>query len=195
MSVRYFARKCFVILLGPSLFFSFLCGLVQGENSDNVHWQTLETKYTIIHYQSVKDLKKFNDHIDYGPQRWSLTRLFSAPQSDDLTHSIKKKVDALYARVQEILDMRKRMKKVTIKVYHNKEQLHDAYSRLYKTPCRIRAWYVYKQNTICLSVDDLHERMLAHELAHAIIDHYLVMRPPKTTAEILARYVDRQLYE
>jgi hypothetical protein len=32
-------------------------------------------------------------------------------------------------------------------------------------------------------------------LAHFIIDHYLLVRPPAATAEILARYVDSHLKE
>ena len=42
-------------------------------------------------------------------------------------------------------------------------------------------------------MQDVHAGMLAHELAHAIIDHYLTVRPPAQTAEILARYVDSHL--
>ena len=34
---------------------------------------------------------------------------------------------------------------------------------------------------------------MAHEIAHAIIDHYLLIRPPRATAEILAHYVDEHL--
>ena len=37
--------------------------------------------------------------------------------------------------------------------------------------------------------------MLAHEMAHSIIDHYLTVRPPKRSAEILARFVDKHLAE
>jgi hypothetical protein len=44
-----------------------------------------------------------------------------------------------------------------------------------------------------MNVNDLHEGMLAHELAHAIVDHYLLVRPPRPTAEIIARYVDSHL--
>jgi hypothetical protein len=35
---------------------------------------------------------------------------------------------------------------------------------------------------------------LAHELAHAIIDHYLIVQPPKSTAEILARYTEEHVF-
>ena len=142
----------------------------------------------------MKDLKKFNDKVDYVPGPWSLRRIFSASKSDNLEDGLKKKVDALFERVQKILDMRKKMRQVTIKIYHNKGQMQDAYFRIYKTEGRLRAWYIYEYNTVYTNVEDLHERMLAHELAHAIIDHYLVIRPPKATAEILARYVDEHLF-
>ncbi|MCP3933600.1 MAG: hypothetical protein GY705_31420 [Bacteroidetes bacterium] len=44
-----------------------------------------------------------------------------------------------------------------------------------------------------IQLDDVHSGMIAHELAHAIIDHYLIIPPPKETAEILARYVDTHM--
>ena len=89
--------------------------------------------------------------------------------------------------------MRKKMKKVTINIYHNKNQLHEAYQEIYLSPCRVRAWYEYRFNTVYINVGDVHEGMLAHEMAHSIIDHYLLVRPPAATAEILARYVDSHL--
>jgi len=58
---------------------------------------------------------------------------------------------------------------------------------------RVRAWYIYERNTIYLNVRDVNEGIVAHEMAHAIIDHYLLVRPPRATAEILARYVDEHL--
>lgn len=166
--------------------------MAQGET---LAWKNIETKYTVIHYQSFEDLKKFNYKVKYGQEQWSLKRLFSGSGPNDLVDGIITKVDVLFERVQEILDMRKKMKKVTINVYRDKEQLHDAYSKIYKGPCRIRAWYRYGNNTVYVHVNDLHEGMLAHELAHSIIDHYLLVRPPAATAEILARYVDSHLKE
>ncbi|MFC1867599.1 hypothetical protein ACFL0H_05635 [Thermodesulfobacteriota bacterium] len=46
-----------------------------------------------------------------------------------------------------------------------------------------------------ITIEDLHEGMLAHEIAHSIIDHYLTVRPPSESAEILARYVDSHLHK
>ena len=192
MSIQYLLKKSVVVFIQLSLFFSLLCGVTQGET---LAWKNIETKYTVIHYQSFEDLKKFNYKVKYGQEQWSLKRLFSGSGPNDLVDGIITKVDVLFERVQEILDMRKKMKKVTINVYRDKEQLHDAYSKIYKGPCRIRAWYRYGNNTVYVHVNDLHEGMLAHELAHSIIDHYLLVRPPAATAEILARYVDSHLKE
>jgi hypothetical protein len=190
VSVQLQSKKNFLILILLSLFLLAFRGVVQGETPV---WQNIETKYTIIHYQSLEGLRKFDDRVNYGEEEWGLQRLFFTQNSHEIIDRIKKKVDVLFERVQQILDMRKKMKKVTINVYRDKEQLHDAYFEQYKTSCRIRAWYEYKYNTVYVNVDDLHEGMLAHELAHAIIDHYLLVRPPTASAEILTRYVDKHL--
>jgi hypothetical protein len=192
MPIQYLFKKSFVISIQLSLFFFLLCGVAQGETPA---WKNIETKHTIIRYQSFEDLKKFNYEVKYGQEQWGLKRLFSASGSHSLTDGLRTKVDLLFERVQEILDMRKKMKKVTINIYRGKKQLHDAYLRTYKRSCRIRAWYRYRNNTVYINVDDLHEGMLAHELAHSIIDHYLTVRPPVASAEILARYVDSHLKE
>lgn len=186
--IKIFSLICVTILLfSPWV-------VVRGAAADNKAWQEIETKYTIIRYQELKDLNKFNRKVRYSPGESGLSWLFSVRGSANLTEKVKKKVDAIYRRVQEILDMRKRMKKVTINIYQNKKQLRSAYYKIYMKECRIRAWYIYEYNTIYINVDDLHEGMLAHELAHSIIDHYLTVRPPPATADILARYVDSHLF-
>ena len=107
---------------------------------------------------------------------------------------LRKKVDALSLKVQQILDMRKKMKKVIVNIYHNEKQLHAAYYKIYGNPCRVRAWYIYEHNAIYINADDVNEGLLAHEMAHHTIDNYLSVRPPRNAAEILATYVDKHLY-
>ncbi len=154
-------------------------------------WQTIETRYTVIKYTTFKALKQFERDIDFSPDGSGLG-FFSS--SKDPAASIPKKMDALYARVAEILDMRRGMKKVNIEIYAGKKELHKAYTRIVGGVCRVRAWYLFSRNTIHINADDVHEGMLAHEMAHAIIDHYFSVRPPRASAEILARYVDAHLF-
>ena len=178
----------------PIFFFFSLCGVVQGEMLHDIKWQSIETRYTVIRYQSLEDLKDFDNSIDYYPGEWGFTRLFSSKDSEMMANLIKK-VDALNLKVQQILDMRKRMKKVTINIYRNKKQLHAAYYKIYGSSCRVRAWYIYEHNTIYINADDVNEGLLAHEMAHCVIDNYLSVRPPRNAAEILATYVDKHLYD
>jgi hypothetical protein len=100
------------------------------------------------------------------------------------------------------MGMRTKTEKVIIKIFSNKKQLQAAYRKLnkeaiqnYQTSISIRAFYIQKNDTIYLNIDDLHEGMLAHEMAHALIGRYFLVRPPRSTAEILAQYVDKHLFE
>ena len=199
--------KLFLFFLGIN-FFLFVPGIiVKGDNGDKIiftfapkgkaHnettkkplWQRIETKHTVIQYENLKDLKKFEGKIDYSRDESVFKGLFSST-SNDLKEAIHKKVEALFKRVQEILDMRTKINKITINIYPNKNRLDEIYYHITGTKCRIRSWYIYESNTIYINASDIHEGILAHEMAHAIIDHYFSVRPPKATAEILARYVD-----
>ena len=156
-------------------------------------WIELETRYTIIRYKSADTLERFHKSIHYGHGWWAATSSFALLTDDENKKIATMKTDAIFERVQEILDMRKQFKKVIINLYIDKKAMETAYVMLYKQDCRFRAWYEYKTNTISLNIKDCHEGMLAHELAHSIIDHFLQIRPPANTAEILARYVDTHL--
>ena len=195
MPVQNALKNRFLIpaLLCLSVFFMY--GAAKGASSSDIDWQTLETKNAIVRYQSLEDLKRFNKKIKYRTGHSVLKGLFSSSGPNDLADMVSKKVDALFERAQQILDMRKKINKVTINVYHDKKQLHKTYERIYRRPSRIRAWYEYRFHTIFICIEDVHEGMLAHEMAHGIIDHYLKVRPPSATAEILARYVDTHLKE
>jgi hypothetical protein len=195
MPVQHVLINRFLVSALLCLFVFFPCGVANGAPSSDIDWQTIETKHAIVHYQSQDDLNEFNKKIRYRGRHSRLSGFFSSSGSNDLEETVSKKVDALFERAQQILDMRKKIDKVTINIYHNKEELHKTYERIYRKPCRIRAWYEYRFHTIFICLDDIYDGMLAHEMAHGIIDHYLKVRPPSATAEILARYVDSHLRE
>lgn len=157
-------------------------------------WQTLETMYALILYQTPVDLARFESKIRYSYSGGGLKSLLGSSKSKESGQRVGRKIDAIYERVQEILDMNARIKKVTIKIYPDKGALAAVYKRLSGRGLNIRAWYIYDYNTIYLNAKDVHEGIVAHEMAHSIIDHYFSARPPRATAEILARYVDKHLF-
>ncbi|HEA65706.1 MAG TPA: hypothetical protein ENI07_02625 [Desulfobacterales bacterium] len=164
----------------------------QRKNDQGVSFQRIETRYAVIRYETLKDLKKFDRKIDYSPGESSLKSFFSPSGSINVIASSKKKVETLFRRVQKILDMRGKIEKVNINLYR-KKRFDEVYYRLAGIKRRVRSWYIFELKIIYINVDDVHEGILAHEMAHHIIDHYLSVRPPRATAEILARYVDKHL--
>lgn len=154
----------------------------------------IETKHTILTFSAREDVAQFHDSINFAEQS-SFAGFFSSSSTKDLTTDLIRKVDKLFEKVQLILDMRKEMRPVRVRIFRNSDELGAAYYKIYHRKANVRGWYVYEFNTVFLNVRDVHEGMLAHELGHAIIDHYLEVRPPRATAEILARYVDEHLFE
>ncbi len=159
-----------------------------------VQWKTVKTKYLNLHYQSESDLKKFDKKIKAVKNTGSFSSYSSSGSTGGLHGRIAKKIDTLVEKVQLILDMRKAIK-INVRIYPDKSALREAYFKIYKKDKVLRAWYLFEYNTIYVNADDLFAGMLAHEIAHAIVDHFLDVRPPRATAEILARYVDGHLNE
>jgi hypothetical protein len=166
--------------------------LLPASESD-APWIELETRHTLIRYPSADILDQFQKSIRFGQGWWASVSSLATFTHEENRKIAVLKTDAIFERAQEILDMKKKMNKVIVMLYPDQTTLEEAYRQTYKNQCRFRAWYEYKTNTISLNVADCHEGVLAHELAHGIIDHYLLVRPPENTAEILARYVDAHL--
>lgn len=190
--IKHIEKQLF-FFAAMTLFSLALRSEVHARFSLKNQWQRIETKHTIIQYETLEDLKDFDSNIAYSPEGFSFRNLFSAGDPDDPAGSLAKKLDSLYERVQQILDMRGMLKKVRINIYSSKRKLHEAYLSITGQECRIRAWYMFEVNTIYINKNDVHEGIIAHEMAHSIIDHYFSVRPPSATAEILATYVDQHL--
>lgn len=169
------------------------CETDNSVSTEQIKWLTLETRYTTIKYPSIEILERFHKSIHFGSGWWAKTSSLASFSPEKSRTIAALKTDAIYIRVQEILDMHKKLKKPVIKIYPDSKELEKAYLSEYKKKSSFRAWYEFKTNTISLNVMDCNEGILAHEIAHSIIDNFLNVRPPKNTAEILARYVDTHL--
>lgn len=156
--------------------------------------QRIVSRFCIVHYRNLGDLVEFNRAIQYLPEGVGVEGMMAPTTFDSLQQTLARKIDALFLRAQTILDMRRRMKRVHIRIYPDKAALAATYRRLFRAPCDLRAWYLFETRTIYLNLQDVHEGILAHELGHHIIDHFFEVRPPSATAEILARYIDAHLF-
>ncbi|MDY0220354.1 MAG: hypothetical protein RBR67_04385 [Desulfobacterium sp.] len=183
-------RISFQILLTVCLTL-FFQNTVQAEE-----WKTLESNYFTFYYLNHEDLKKINKSIDFSDGSGNFLRFLggSSKSKPALGKELAAKTDALCEKVQLILGMKKELK-VKVRIYPDKDALQDAFFQTYKKETNLRSWYLFEYNTIYVNARDLFSGMFAHEVAHAVIDNFLVARPPRETAEILAQYVDKHLYE
>ena len=80
-----------------------------------------------------------------------------------------------------------------IKIFRNREELSQEYTRLFGATQRYKSFYIHSLETIYTSMQDISDSVIAHEMAHAVIDNYFQVIPPEKTAELLATYVDSHL--
>ena len=52
---------------------------------------------------------------------------------------------------------------------------------------------VFKINTLFTSEEKVSANVLAHEIAHCIVDHYFSVIPPTKVAEMIAQYADAHI--
>ena len=101
----------------------------------------------------------------------------------------------LFNRAEAILDMRPENMHLKIKIFRTRTELNDEYEKIFSTREDVKSFYVYKFNTIYISEEDISDSIIAHEMGHAIVDHYFAVIPPETIRELLASYVDLHLAE
>jgi len=133
-------------------------------------YKILKTKHAKIHYNQDKDLGDFI---------WRISgKRINQPADFSLAKSA---VDRIIERVQSILDM-------FPDNFHIAIFLHPTYKD------GDIALYKHKARALDVYVDRVTDGVLAHEIAHAIINSYFDVPPPKKVQEILSQYVDRHLW-
>jgi hypothetical protein len=156
-------------------------------------WQVFSSRFCTVFYEDGVDLDIVNKRINlrfsdfYSPRRYR--------GSADLTAEdvLSDKFDAIFTRVEDILDMYPSKIHVTINIYKTRKALDEVYEEIFNVPNTADSFYIYKTNTIYTIEGAIREGILAHEMAHCIIDHYFVILPPRKIQEMLAVYADIHL--
>jgi len=117
-------------------------------------------------------------------------------QSPDPVQAVSAKVDALFRRVEEILDMRPKGLRTTLIIAADRGALSEIYRKMYQNDTDLIAFFSPAQNTIIVDSTEVTANVLAHEMAHAVIHrHYGSASTPTRVHEILAQYVDIHLQD
>ena len=156
-------------------------------------WKTIESEYCTILIHPDVDIKKVNNRIKIRFYDINRGGYSSKNKSDE--EQIAEKFDRIFQKVEKILDMYPRKIKLTVKIYQNQAQLDDAYAQTFgSTDGKQRiSYYVHKYTTIYTTQQAMSQGVLAHEMGHAVADHYFLILPPETIKELLSQYVEIHL--
>jgi len=149
----------------------------------------INTAFALIRYADDNLLKTFNKKV--GSSKYGFR--FGRGSSGSLEDSAHKQVDELIGRVQEILDMRPKGLHFTIEILPTPKEIQAVYLKQYGRKVDFIAFYSPRSETVYFAANRLQRTVIAHEIAHAVIDRYFDKAPPVKIHELLAQYVEKQL--
>ena len=149
----------------------------------------LKTRFAMIAYSNEDHLRTFNKEVSLG----SLSYLLKDKKSFTVQDEIKEKIDVIVERVEAILEMFPKDAAFTISLLPSDEEVQAVYKKKYRKDVDFIAFYSPRDKTIFVSVPDMNLGVLAHEIAHAVIDLYYGRATPSKIHEVLAQYVESHL--
>lgn len=75
----------------------------------------------------------------------------------------------------------------------DRKAVSNAYEYRYGGKVNYKAFISLSSMKIWVSVKDINKRVLAHEIAHAIVETYFTERPPYKMHELMAQYAERHV--
>ena len=157
--------------------------------SDGNDWTSVESLYCTIFFKDDIDLAAVDKKIDTYKIDYGLTE--KPPRAgNEVKDEIAYKFDLIFFKVQEILDMRPKDLRLNVRIYRGQDDLNRVYVEIFDRNDKFIAYYVFKINTLFASEEKISANVLAHEIAHCVIDHYFSLVPPTKVAEMIAQYAD-----
>jgi hypothetical protein len=149
----------------------------------------LKSRYAAVVYSSDDQLRRFDEEISLG----SLSYLLRDKKSVTVDDEVRNKLDVLIERVESILSMYPKEVMFTLRLLPSDEEVQRIFKKKYGKEVDYISFYSPRDRTIYVSVRDIDTGVLAHELAHLIIDLYYGIGTPQKIHEVLAQYVESHL--
>lgn len=173
----------------------FFCANAFGEPAElsigqEGDWDFFESNFFIVYYRPDADLEQVKRKLETRILYFDQTARYG---ETSVQEEIGYRLDKLFNQVREILDMYPRIPKIKIKIFQDRTELNEEHLNIFGEMKEYSSFYVNGYHTIYTSEDDISDSVMAHEMAHVVIDHYFSIIPPKKMAEVLASYVDVHL--
>jgi hypothetical protein len=155
----------------------------------NASWQEFKTGYFDLYVEQGVDLNTVERNLRKRLFLANRTGGRGAGREDE----IARRLDDICERAMDILDLHPGMGRRGVRIFKNSEDLNTAYVTLTGKAGSVRAFYSHDCGVIFTSENEITDSVMAHEIAHAIVDsHYKGVPQPKV-GEMLASYVDMHI--
>ncbi len=173
------------------LFLLVIClGIFFGVLVQPVFCAEKSSRYVTLRYSDRKLLNEFNDQLSLGRRL-----AYSLRKKNPLTvrDEVLAKVDLIIEKAEVVLDMFPDNLHITLILLPSPADVSRVYKKKYGKDVNHIAYYSLSEDTIYISVRDARLRVLAHEIGHAIVDHYFKVRPPYNIHELMAQFTEKHI--
>jgi len=120
-------------------------------------------------------------------------RMLLSNGSLSMEDRLKARIEIILLRVKDILGMDPKDFHVKVRIFKSRQDMNDAYAWMFNESANFKSFYIHHFESIYTNEQDFLDSVMAHELGHAVIDHYFSVPPPSRMAELMAIYVDSNL--
>lgn len=157
-----------------------------------VYAAEIKSRYVTVQFTSRELLGEFNESLQLGRKLNSYAKKRPVVTVED---EVLAKVDTVVEQAETILEMFPDKLHIRIVLLADQDEVSRVFMQKYNKKVNYLAFYSLSEDTIYLSVDDVNLSILAHEIAHAIVDHYFDVRPPYNIHELMAQFVEKRINE
>lgn len=148
------------------------------------------SRYVTLKYSSNDVLREFNSQLILGRK---LRYYVQKKQAVTLEDEVLAKLDVIIEKAETVLDMFPDNLHITVVVLPTRREVSQQYQKKYGKKANHIAYYSLKDDTIYISADDTRLRVIAHEIGHAIVDHFFKVRPPYNVHELMAQFTEKHI--
>jgi hypothetical protein len=147
-------------------------------------------RYVTLHYTSKEDLKSFNERLDLGRK---LSRQVGKKNIVTIEDEVLAKLDTVMEKVEVVLDMFPADLRINVVLLTDAGDVSQVFAQKYGKRANHIAYYSLSEDTIYISVKDTRLAVIAHEMGHAVVDHYFTERPPYNIHELMAQFAEKHI--
>jgi hypothetical protein len=152
--------------------------------------QEANSRYITLTYTSQKQLDSFNENVDLGRKLGQFVRKKNVVTVED---EVLAKLDTILEKAETVLDMFPNGLHIKVVLLDTLEDVSQIYKQKYGKNVEHLAYYSLSEKAVYVSVNDSRLEVVAHEMGHAIVDHYFDVRPPYNIHELMAQFTEKHI--